>query len=209
MGWFDFVRSPAGTSIETRSIPLFPLNTVLFPGGVQPLKVFEQRYLDMTAACMKANQPFGICLIEQGKEVGQAATPHAIGTLAHIGDWEMEQLGILMMAVSGGQRFRILETRLLENQQLEASVELLIETQVSLPESRQRLLPLLRRVLSDIGTQRMPEPHRYDDAAWVGYRLTEILPVQALAKQKLLELEDPLIRLEILEKFLDQRKLLD
>ncbi|MCK6390601.1 MAG: LON peptidase substrate-binding domain-containing protein [Azonexus sp.] len=209
MGWFDFARSPKAGAQETRTIPLFPLNTVLFPDGIQPLKVFEQRYLDMTARCMQAEQPFGICLIDQGSEVGSAARPHQIGTLAQIGQWDMEQLGILTMTVSGGRRFRIGETRVLDNQLLEASVTLLDDTPVPLPPSGQRLLPLLRRVIGDMGAQRMPEPHRYDDAAWVGYRLTEILPVQALAKQKLLELEDPLIRLEILEKFLDQRKLLD
>ena len=76
------------------------------------------------------------------------------------------------------------------------------------PLEHQRLLPLLRRIAGDMGTTRIPEPHRYDDAEWVGFRITEILPVQNLAKQKLLELEDPISRLEILEKFLDQRKLL-
>ena len=110
MGWFDFMRSPGGTSIETLSIPLFPLNTVLFPGGLQPLKIFEQRYLDMAAACLKNNSPFGICLIDKGGEVGQAATPHAVGTLANIANWEMEQLGILMITAQGGRRFRIIDS---------------------------------------------------------------------------------------------------
>jgi len=85
MGWFDFVRSPAGTSVETLRIPLFPLNTVLFPGSLLPLKIFEQRYLDMAAACLKDNAPFGICLIEKGSEVGDAALPHKVGTLAKYG----------------------------------------------------------------------------------------------------------------------------
>ena len=77
-----------------------------------------------------------------------------------------------------------------------------------LPHQHQRLLPLLRKVIKDLGPERIAEPHRLDDAEWVGYRITEILPVQNLAKQKLLELEDPLSRLEILEKFLVQRKLI-
>lgn len=183
MGWFDFVRSPGGTSVETLRIPLFPLNTVLFPGGLQPLKIFEQRYLDMAAACMKANTPFGICLIDKGGEVGAAAVPHAVGTLATVGRWEMEQL--------------------------EGTVELLAESPPTpLPQERERLLPLLQRIVSDLGTERIPEPHRFDNAEWVGYRITEVLPIQNLAKQKLLELDDPLTRLEILEKYLNQRKLL-
>jgi len=208
MGWFDFMRSPDGAAIETLRIPLFPLNTVLFPGGVQPLKIFEQRYLDMAAACLKEDTPFGICLIDAGAEVGEAAVPHTVGTLARIANWEMEQLGILMIDALGGRRFRILDHEVGADKLLIASVELIAEPEVALPQHRERLLPLLQRVIGDLGPARMPEPHRYDDAAWVGYRLTEVLPVQNLAKQKLLELEDPLSRLEILEKFLDQRKLL-
>ena len=127
MGWFDFVRSPAGTSVETLRIPLFPLNTVLFPGGLQPLKIFEQRYLDMAAACMKDNSPFGICLIDKGGEVGRAAVPHGVGTLATITNWEMEQLGILMITAQGGRRFRIIETQVGDGHLLEGTVELLAE----------------------------------------------------------------------------------
>ena len=88
MGWFDFIRAPAGTTVETLRIPLFPLNTVLFPGGVLPLKIFEQRYLDMAAACMKEDSLFGICLIDKGGEVGRAAVPHGVGTLATITNWK-------------------------------------------------------------------------------------------------------------------------
>jgi Lon protease-like protein len=77
-----------------------------------------------------------------------------------------------------------------------------------LPTERRRLLPLLRRIVADLGPERIAEPHRFDEAEWVGYRITEVLPIQNLAKQKLLELDDPLARLEILETFLDQRKLL-
>ena len=209
MGWFDFVRSPGGTSVETLRIPLFPLNTVLFPGGLQPLKIFEQRYLDMAAACMKDNSPFGICLIDKGGEVGRAAVPHGVGTLASISNWEMEQLGILMITAQGGRRFRIIETQIGDGHLLEGTVELLAEASPTpLPPERERLLPLLQRIVGDLGPERIAEPHRYDDAEWVGYRITEVLPIQNLAKQKLLELDDPLARLEILEKYLSQRKLL-
>ena len=210
MGWFDFTRAPGGTGVEMLDIPIFPLNTVLFPGGVQPLKIFEQRYLDMAAACMKATSPFGICLIDKGNEVGEAATPHILGTLASIADWEMEQLGILLVTTRGGRRFRIIDSHVDDDKLLRAKVELLPEPgAVALPPERRRLLPLLRRVVADLGADRIPEPHDYDNALWVGYRITEVLPIQNLAKQKLLELDDPLARLEILEKFLEQRQLLD
>jgi Lon protease-like protein len=210
MGWFDFSRTAKDPAVETLDIPLFPLQTVLFPGSVLPLKIFEQRYLDMAAACMKDQQPFGICLIASGEETGSAAEPHGVGTLAEIGNWEMEQLGILQVSVRGGRRFRILGKHTGSNQLLAGRVEIIPDNgPLALPAERQRLLPLLRRIVGDLGSERIPEPHHYDDAEWVGYRITEILPIQNLAKQKLLELEDPLARLEILEKYLDQRKLLD
>lgn len=207
MGIFDFLRRR--TRPAPLELPIFPLNTVLFPGGQVTLKLFEQRYLDMAAACMKDGKPFGVCLIAAGKETGTPAEPHPIGTLAEIAGWEVPQLGILVLNVRGGQRFRILEKQADPDGLLKAKVELIPDTaDVPVPPERLRLLPLLKRIVLDQGREKMPEPHRFEDADWVGCRLTEILPVQNLAKQKLLELEDPLVRLEILEKYLEQRKLL-
>ncbi len=218
MGLFDFLRKKAAptpslapaASAETLEIPLFPLQSVFFPGGTQTLKVFEQRYLDMAAACLKDSRPFGICLIAEGSETGPAATPHPVGTLAEVVSAEVPQLGIMMLAVRGTRRFRIIDRQVASDQLQLARVELLPETDTpAFPPERQRLLPLLQRILSDLGTSRIPPPHRIDSAAWVGYRLVEVLPVQALAKQKLLELDDPEMRLVILERYLDQRNLLD
>jgi Lon protease-like protein len=209
MSWLGFTQRPEDEPPLRLEIPLFPLNTVLFPGGVLPLRIFEQRYFDMAAACMKEACAFGICLIAAGEEAGRVAEPHPVGTLARITDWEMEQLGILQLTVRGELRFRILEKTLGANNLLRATVEIINDDgPLPVPLERQRLLPLLRRIAGDMGPSRIPEPHRFDDAEWVGFRITEILPVQNLAKQKLLELEDPISRLEILEKFLDQRKLL-
>lgn len=225
MNWLSFLKkehgkeqakatdeaTESGARIEpTRlEIPLFPLSGVLFPGGVLSLKVFEQRYLDMAAACMKNASPFGVCLIANGKEVGQAAVPHPIGTLAHIDRGDMPQLGMLMLDVHGGRRFRIVSTTTQPDQLLRAQVELLDEPpRQTVPTAQQALLPLLGKIVSDLGPEKMPAPHDFDDAAWVGYRLTEVVPVQALAKQKLLELEDPVSRLEILFTYLSQRKLI-
>jgi Lon protease-like protein len=209
MGWFNFTRAPAGTAVEALRLPLLPLNAVLFPGGLLTLRIFEQRYLDMAADRLKEAKPFGICLIERGSETGSAATPHPVGTLATIANWEMEQLGILQISASGGRRFCIIESQVGPANLLEATVELLAEPKpVAPPPEQRRLLALLRRIIDDLGPKRIPEPHRFDDAAWVGYRICEILPIQNLAKQKLLELDDPLVRLQILETYLDQRKLL-
>lgn len=208
MGWFSKARPTTSATPETRHIPLFPLNTVLFPDSLLPLKIFEQRYLDMAANCMKADQPFGVCLIASGEEAGPVAQPHSVGTLARIVQWDMPQLGVLLITAAGGERFRIRQTAVRENL-LEADVEIIPnDSPTRFPTERQRLRPFLQQVVNDLGPARIASPHRFDEAEWVGYRITEILPVQNLAKQKLLELDDPLARLEILEKFLDQRQLL-
>jgi uncharacterized protein len=210
MAWFGLARPPKDNVPVRMQIPLFPLNTVLFPGGVLPLRIFEQRYLDMAAACMREARPFGVCLIVSGKEAGGVAEPQPVGTLAGITDWDMEQLGVLQVSALGGQRFRLLDTTVGADNLLQAAVEIIADDgPLPLPGEFARLLPLLRRIASEVGPTRIPEPHRFDDAEWVGYRITEILPVHNLAKQKLLELEDPISRLAILEKFLDQRQLLD
>jgi hypothetical protein len=209
MGWFDNDRSAESARVDVMPIALFPLNTVLLPGSLLPLRLFEQRYLDMAARCMRETVPFGIALINEGRETGAPAKTHAIGTLAHISDWDMEQLGILQIAAMGGKRFRVLSVDHGPNHASSAKVELIPDNSpVALPADKQKLIPLLKRVLADLGESRMPLPHHLDDAEWVGYRLTEILPIQNLAKQKLLELEDPLVRLDILERYLMQRQLL-
>ncbi len=205
MGLFSRRRPAPPTTLD---IALFPLQTVLFPGGLLGLKLFEQRYLDMAAACLRTNEPFGVCLIATGKEVGAAAEPHAVGTLARIVDCEVPQLGIMQVQVLGEQRFRILASRAASDQLLRGQVEILPQAKpVPLSATGERLLPLLRRIVADLGEARIAPPHRYGDADWVGCRLCEVLPVQNLAKQKLLELDDPLTRLEILEKYLAQRGL--
>lgn len=211
VNWLNFRRKEStGLTAPTQEleIPLFPIGGVLFPGGVLVLKVFEQRYLDMAAACLKNSTPFGVCLIASGKEVGEPAVPHLIGTLAHIGQGDMPQLGILMLSLRGGSRFRIVSQTHQSDGLLRAKVELLGEPDGrAIPAAQAGLLPLLKKICGDLGVDKIPEPHAFDDAAWVGYRLTEVLPIQALAKQKLLELDDPVSRLEILFTYLAQRKL--
>ena len=93
-------------------LPLFPLGTVLFPGGLLPLRVFEQRYLELVKSSMREQSPFGVCLIREGAEVGAPATPEPVGCLAHIVQWDMQQLGLLRIAARGAERFRIIERRL-------------------------------------------------------------------------------------------------
>lgn len=210
MSILDYFKPPREVSVppEETDIPLFPLKSVLFPGGHLSLKVFEKRYLDMSADCLKNDKPFGVCLIMKGEEVGAPAEPYSVGTLAHVSHWDMEQLGILQLVVRGGRRFRILERRVDADGLQRARVRLLPEPDaMPVPEAQGSLLPILRKVADDLGPEKMPLPHDWNDAAWVGYRLTEVMPVQLLAKQKLLELDDAVSRLEILFRYLEQRGL--
>lgn len=189
-------------------IPLFPLNAVLFPGGLLPLRIFEARYMDMAKDCLRDESPFGVCLIREGREVGAPAEPESIGCLARILDWDMQQLGLLLVTTQGGQRFRILERRIGPNGLTRARVELLAEdADAAVPETFGACQSLLRQVLEEHGARLFAEPHRFDSASWVSARLAEILPVPLPAKQKLMELDDALTRIEILHKFLVQHGL--
>jgi Lon protease-like protein len=189
-------------------VPIFPLNAVLFPGGLLPLRVFEPRYMDMTRDCLKQSRPFGVCLIHEGSEVGAPAVPEPVGCLASILDWDMQQLGILNLKTRGGQRFRILESEAGAQGLISASIDLIAPDEShAIPEEYAACVRLVEMVVADQGKPVFAEPHAFDDAVWVGYRLSEILPVPLLAKQKLLELTDSLARLAILQRFLESRGL--
>jgi len=194
--------------VKSLRVPIFPLNTVLFPGGLLPLRVFEARYMDMTRGCLKRDEPFGVCLIHEGSEVGAPAVPEGVGCLAKILEWDMQQQGILNLTTHGSQRFRILERATSTQGLISADVELIPpDASIAVPEKFAACARLLEMVVVDHGKPVFAEPHAFDDAAWVGYRLTEILPVPLLAKQKLLELTDSLARLSILQRFLESRGL--
>ena len=189
-------------------LAIFPLNAVLFPGGLLPLRIFEQRYMDMAKVCLKNDEPFGVCLIRSGREVGAAATPEQVGCTARIVEWDMQQLGVLSIKASGVQRFRILESRVTASALTRASVELLPpDNDSELPEEFGACATLLKAVFEEHGSAIVAAPLRFDSSSWVSSRLAEILPVPLAAKQKLLELFDARQRIEILGKFLQQHRL--
>lgn len=197
------------------NIPLFPLQSVLFPGGRLPLKIFEQRYMDMAKVCIRDGSPFGVCLIAEGEEVvrpGAApARPHALGTLATIAGWDMPQLGVLHITVEGGERFRLLEHRAEPTGLLRGEIEVLAApAPIPVPGAYARLIPLLRAIVAELTDKGSgpAQPHRFFDAGWVGMRYADVLPVPAMAKQKLLEVDDAIDRLEIIYRFLDSKGLL-
>lgn len=202
----DYLQESAqGAPFE---LPLFPLHTVLFPGGLLRLRVFEPRYMDMAKACLQADRPFGVCLIREGSEVGQPATPHAVGTTARITDWDMQALGVLNLTVLGGQRFQVLESHAQADGLVVARARLLpVEPPLALPAEHTACAGVLRAIIQHVGEERFQPPFAYGDAVWLGYRLAEVLPLKLSAKQNMLEMNDSRVRLEILHRFLGQQGL--
>ena len=189
-----------------QQVYIFPLNTVLFPGGVLPLKIFEQRYLEMTKICISENRPFGVCLIKEGEETGTPAVPQEIGCLARIAQWDMPQLGVFHLLTEGTRRFRIVRSSVEKNGLIAAAIETLpFELEVA---PRDTLCSeVLQAIIAKIGAEHFPAPHRFDDAAWIGYRLSEVLPISLDARQRLLQMSDPLARLSELSRILAQQSL--
>ena len=190
-------------------LPIFPLGQVLFPGGTMALKIFEQRYLEMAKVCLKTGSPFGIALIREGNEVGAPATPESVGTLAHVSDWDMQNLGVLQVRVKGFTRFKILSKSASKS-------GLIIGKILTLPDDMHIDCPehpvcaeFLRKVFAQVGASGTDDEQRFDDAAWVSYRVAEILPFSGAVKQKLLELTDARMRLEILHRFLADQGLVE
>ena len=183
-------------------IPLFPLQTVLFPGGPLPLRIFEPRYVDMISRCMKAGTGFGVVLIREGDETGEALT-WELGTLAAIVDWDQLRDGTLGIIVQGGSRFLIRSIRRQDDGLNVGSVNLLeLEASVPLPERFRDLARLLEGVFGELGPHYRHVRPDFADAGWVGFRLAELLPIGLEQKQRCLELFDPIARLEFIEPLL-------
>ena len=195
---------PAGTQEGSASasadIALFPLGTVLFPGGPLPLRIFETRYIDLVRRCLRENSGFGVVLITEGAEAGSAAPQTAdVGCYATIVDFSQQPDGLLGIQVMGGRRFRIQERWQAADGLNRASVAWLAEdAPVALPAEFAELVPVLDNVLDQVGGEYAALERRFDDATWVAARLAEVLPVPAEHKQHCLELDDPLERLRYL-----------
>jgi hypothetical protein len=187
-------------------LPLFPLNTVVFPGGRLPLRVFEQRYLDMVKQAIADNTPFGICAIREGSETGTPAVPFSIGTRVHVTDWDMPQTGILHIDTQARERFVIRSVRTESSGLLIGEVESVSsEVCAAIPEELELAVEILRHIIDEYGDAHFPSPHDFDNAVWVGYRLSEVLPLKLSIKQNLLEMNDSVMRLRILTEFLKKQ----
>jgi uncharacterized protein len=191
------------------ALPLFPLQVVLFPGGLLGLKVFEARYLDLVTRCLRAQQPFGVVCLRQGGEVGgrSGVQLEPVGTLARIDDVDSEQAGILRVRCTGGSRFRLRESPTQQPDGLwTAGVEAVDDDPAELPAPAMlATVTALAQAIAKLKAQdSLPflEPYRLDDAGWVANRWCEILPIPLAAKQKLMALESPSLRLKIVDEYL-------
>lgn len=176
----------------TLEIPIFPLNTVLYPGGRLPLRIFETRYVDMTKACIRDNAVFGVCQIREGRESGAPAVPFETGCTARIIEWEVPHAGLFSLVTEGETVFRIMERWTTPSGLILAQVQLQEPLPpLALPSHYQPLGQLLGNIIHHLGPSHFPEPLKLDDSAWVCHRLAELLPLDVAQKQRLLEARDP------------------
>ncbi len=204
--------------LTLHALPLFPLSAVLFPQGVLPLRIFEVRYLDMVKRCHKAGVPFGVVALTEGGEVrrpDQHERFHDVGTLARIDELTQPQSGLLHIRCSGLQRFRIQRSERLKHGLWVADVaHLADDADVGIPADLQpaanalgQVIDSLQAQLSDGETLPLPEPRRLDAAGWVANRWCELLPLPVPLKQRLMELQNPLVRLELINDFLTRQQI--
>jgi Lon protease-like protein len=213
------------TPLTLTRLPLFPLQTVLFPGGVLPLRIFELRYLDMVQRCHRGGAPFGVVCLTQGAEVATAPRAgadteapeayHDVGTLAHIEHLESVQSGLLHVRCRGMQRFRVQQREKLKHGLWVADVELLPNDLPSaIPHELGGIVTSLQRVADSLRAQTtqadplpISPPYEWNDAGWVANRWCDLLPVGSELKQRLMSLDAPLLRLELVGDVLDKLRL--
>ena len=188
-------------------LPLFPLNTVLFPGGELSLRIFEARYLDLVSECSRNGRGFGVCLILDGQEVGAPALPAAIGCEARIVDFSSTANGLLVLSLRGARRFRVERSRVRDNGLIVGEVAWLEPAAARIRPEHELLALLLRRI-----SERAGPPHdQFDkalleDADWVGWRLAEWLPLSGPLRQQLLQESDAHARLQRLVELIPERQ---
>jgi Lon protease-like protein len=202
-------------------LPLFPLGAVLYPGGLLHLRIFEVRYLDMIGKCHKTGAPFGVVALTQGSEVrnpqpgnsgdGFAAEAfHAVGTLATIREYSMPQAGLMVIRCDGAQRFEISRREKLKHGLWIADVTRIGDDQsVKIPDDLRPTALALEQLINSLHDRALPAskmplqpPYQFEDCGWVANRWCELLPVPVELKQRLMQLDNPLVRLELVSDIL-------
>jgi len=202
------------------AIPLFPLQTVLYPDGYLPLQVFEVRYLDMVKRCLEHGEDFGVVALVQGDEVrkpDQHQALCAVGTLAHIRDWTAPMPGLMRVRCMGRQRFRITTAEQLKHGLWMADVSLLEDDMVvPIPRDQQDVADSLGTLIQTLQERGIPPaqmpmqaPYRLAEAGWVANRWCELLRLNLGQKQLLLAQENPVLRLELVQDVMVEHGLLN
>ena len=206
----DHPAAPGDALRHWPGLPLFPLQTVLFPGGLLPLRVFEARYLDLVSRCLRSGSPFGVVCIRQGSEVrGASATPTRFedtAVLARLQDVDAEQPGILKVRCLGGERVRLGPAQQQDDGLWVADAEGLAgDDPAAVPAELAGSARALGQAIASLAEQDQHPflpPHRLDDAGWVANRWCELLPIPLAAKQRLMVLDEPVLRLKIVDEYL-------
>jgi Lon protease-like protein len=177
---------------DTLELPIFPLSTVLFPGSALPLRIFEQRYVDMTKACIGNDSLFGVCLILDGREAGQPAVPHAVGCTARITEWDVPTPGLFTLRTTGERIFRIEQRHVQRDGLIRARVTLQPQMpSAPVDDEHGGLTQLYERIVERFGDEVFPSPRQPADGTWLSYRLADLLDLPMAAKQRLLETDEP------------------
>ena len=217
---------PEGGGFPPHQTPLFPLQTVLFPGGLLPLRIFEVRYLDMIGRCFKAGQPFGVVCLTEGRDVQQPAAAagapsgdafvreafYPVGTLATITSLDRPQPGLMMIRCTGTQRFRLKSSEKLKHGLWVGDIEpISADATVAVPEdlahtrsALQKLLLQIEQSVEEPSQMPVQGPYLWDDCGWLANRWCELLPLSPEVKHRFMALDNPLLRLELVADALDQ-----
>nr|WP_315138882.1 LON peptidase substrate-binding domain-containing protein [uncultured Limnohabitans sp.] len=188
-------------------LPLFPLGTVLFPGALLPLQLFELRYLQMIGECERLGTGFGVVTLTQGREVHRpgavAEQFEPIGTRVQIERIERPQAGVVLVWCRGVERFEIHSTQQRSDGLWRSQVQdLPTEPHMPVPDHLQYLIPQIQAALATLSAQdsvlpHWPQPWALDDCAWLSHRWCELLPLPLAMKYRLFTLREPLMRLEL------------
>jgi len=190
--------------VPATELPLFPLSTVLFPGGRLELRIFERRYLDMVRDCARTGGGFGVCVIVRGREAGEPAVPAAFGTVAKITDFSTLPDGLLGITARGACTFHVERTRVRDSGLVIGEVSMHeAEPPTPVPPEYGVLATILERLAEQLGGDLASADRAlFDDAEWVGYRLAEVLPLTLDERQSLLQERDAIDRLRLLAEWL-------
>ncbi|MBB5322689.1 LON peptidase substrate-binding domain-containing protein [Marinobacter oulmenensis] len=192
-------------SHSPNEVPLFPLGSVVLPGGRLPLQLFETRYLDMLTRCLKDGTGFVVLLLREGAEAGRRATFHDIGTYVRIIDFQQMDNGLLGITVEGDAKVRVESSRQqADGLHLGVLRDLEPEPESGIPPQYQDLPPLLEALCRHPVVDELQMAVDFTDARDVGWRLTELLPLDADQKQSLMELQDPVERLDRLQALVEE-----